>query len=533
MNQRPVTKLLLKGRRLRAPTRLALLISLIVLGLAGVAVAESVTSGEIGPSLHLTGNGHLLHPGRPTDHGRRLPDRQRGRAGRPRSCGSPTAATARTTSRWSIVASGSVIQTLPLPGCYGGVAFAPDGRHAYVSGTPTGSSPTEGPTKGDQGDVIHIFTVDPSTGQGVEGDPAAAAGHERRQRTHQLAAAGVRGRDGAARGPGRLAGRPTTSSWRSTGPTMRSSSTCTRWRRPSCRSAHYPEGVAFDPQGRAYVSNEYDGTLSVIDPASAKVTATITGLGGALGDLASHPEGMVADPQRPAALRRGHQPRPGRGRRHDARDQVTHLVSVARPQGLGTAPTNLAISPDDGTLYSSDAGEDAVAAISLAQRPSTRDASRARRSTSPLSLKTITAYRSQRAKAARRWPGPTGASAARSGRSAALAAPRAMPTAPAGPLRRARRAARPLRTRPPGAAGRAPPLRQAAALPVGALPATAHVDRCAGPSLAQEKLYVDACSRPGRQEAQPSAGPDPPGAGGAAGERRCAAAASPTCPRYR
>ena len=28
----------------------------------------------------------------------------------------------------------------------------------------------------------------------------------------------------------------------------------------------YPYGVVFDPQGRAYVSNEYEGTVSVIDP---------------------------------------------------------------------------------------------------------------------------------------------------------------------------------------------------------------------------------------------------------------------------
>jgi hypothetical protein len=58
-----------------------------------------------------------------------------------------------------------VIQTLPLPGCYGGVAFAPDGRHDYVSGTPKGSSPAEGPTQGNQGDVIHIFAVNSSTAE--------------------------------------------------------------------------------------------------------------------------------------------------------------------------------------------------------------------------------------------------------------------------------------------------------------------------------------------------------------------------------
>jgi hypothetical protein len=48
---------------------------------------------------------------------------------------------------------------------------------------------------------------------------------------------------------------------------------------------------------------------------------------------------------------------------------VTNYVSVGRPQGLGTEPTSLAISPDDTTLYASDAGEDALAAVSLSQRP--------------------------------------------------------------------------------------------------------------------------------------------------------------------
>src|SRR5205807_7044441 len=69
------------------------------------------------------------------------------------------------------LASGSVVQTLPLPGCYGGIAMAPDGLHAYVSGEPAGSSPTEGPTQGDQGDVVHVFSIEPSTGTGAELSP--------------------------------------------------------------------------------------------------------------------------------------------------------------------------------------------------------------------------------------------------------------------------------------------------------------------------------------------------------------------------
>ena len=131
----------------------------------------------------------------------------------------------------------------------------------------------------------------------------------------------------------------------------------------------HPEGVAFDPRGRAYVSNEYAGTLSVLDPVTAKVTTTIAGLGRTLGDLASHPEGMVADPQRPL-LYVAVTNRDLVSVVDTTTHAVTHLISVARPEGIGTAPTNLALSPDDGTLYAADAGEDAVAAISLAARPS-------------------------------------------------------------------------------------------------------------------------------------------------------------------
>src|SRR5262249_6966990 len=80
-------------------------------------------------------------------------------------------------------------------------------------------------------------------------------------------------------------------------------------------------------------------------------------------------------------------------------DTVTHLVSVARPQGLGTAPTNVAISPDEGTLYASDAGEDAVAAISLSQRPSAKKLKRHKRSVAP-SVKKIRRFRAGQVAAA-------------------------------------------------------------------------------------------------------------------------------------
>src|SRR5215212_6543315 len=62
---------------------------------------------------------------------------------------------------------GRVVQTIPLPGANGGIAMAPDGKTAYVSGTPQSTTiydqPPEG-TPGLEGDVIHVFSYSGRTG---------------------------------------------------------------------------------------------------------------------------------------------------------------------------------------------------------------------------------------------------------------------------------------------------------------------------------------------------------------------------------
>ncbi|MEA2481006.1 MAG: hypothetical protein QOJ07_2928, partial [Thermoleophilaceae bacterium] len=83
------------------------------------------------------------------------------------------------------VGSGKVVQTLPIPGGYLGIAFAPDGRHAYVSGLRGDSDAAKG-LKGENGDVVHVYTVDQGDGTATEADPftlpatkdGAAAGDE-------------------------------------------------------------------------------------------------------------------------------------------------------------------------------------------------------------------------------------------------------------------------------------------------------------------------------------------------------------------
>src|SRR5437764_12839252 len=69
------------------------------------------------------------------------------------------------------VRSGAVIQSLPLPGAYGGIAFAPGGRTAYVSGEPIGTSHPSGPVAAPGGDAIHVFALDPQSGPATQAGP--------------------------------------------------------------------------------------------------------------------------------------------------------------------------------------------------------------------------------------------------------------------------------------------------------------------------------------------------------------------------
>ena len=59
---------------------------------------------------------------------------------------------------------------------------------------------------------------------------------------------------------------------------------------------HYPYGAAITRKGKGLVTSETQGTVSVIDLASASVEKTIQ-----VGPHLSHPEGMAIDPEAPAA----------------------------------------------------------------------------------------------------------------------------------------------------------------------------------------------------------------------------------------
>ena len=75
------------------------------------------------------------------------------------------------------------------------------------------------------------------------------------------------------------------------------------------------------------------------------------------------PREIAVDPKSPAP---SSQREPG----HDHRDRhealtVARTLSVERPQGIGTSPTYLSVTPDGCDLLSADSGEDAVAVFAL------------------------------------------------------------------------------------------------------------------------------------------------------------------------
>jgi YVTN family beta-propeller protein len=266
------------------------------------------------------------------------------------------------------VATGAVTQVLPLPGSYGQMAFSADGTRAYVSGTPIGSSVPTGATVGDDGDVIHVFDVDPATGFATEIEPLAVpstSGGSARLNSFPMDLM-----NNLPSGPVGLAVTPDGSKLVvalynadqvAIIDTLSGAAS-------TVSVGAYPFAVGFERSGRfAYVSNAYDSTLSKVDVEAGAVVATVSGLGGPDGDHNAQPQYVLADPTRDVVY--------VAVTNHDGvavvdtgSDSVTNFVSLKRPEGYGTQPVALAIAPDGETLYVANAGENAVVAIALADR---------------------------------------------------------------------------------------------------------------------------------------------------------------------
>ncbi|HEX2016457.1 MAG TPA: alkaline phosphatase family protein [Solirubrobacteraceae bacterium] len=271
------------------------------------------------------------------------------------------------------VATARELQRLPIPGGFVGVALSRDGRRAFVSGEPPDAKPDPA-SKGVNGAVVHTYTVDPHTGRATEGEPIALGG----TRDGQAAADELPPASKvnpwpqglAISGDGRLLVVALTQADQAAIVDLASRHVTL------APVGRYPYAVAMDPRRpRAYVSNEYDGTVSVIDLPGGAPVATI-GVGGTSGDRYAHAEGITVDPvaDRAYVAVTNRDTVAVLDTRHLT---LERLIGVGRPQAGGSAPVAVAVTPDGTTLYAALSDEDALVGISLTARP--RVAPRARR----------------------------------------------------------------------------------------------------------------------------------------------------------
>ncbi len=269
------------------------------------------------------------------------------------------------------LATGKVMQKLPMPGTYGQVIFSADGKTAYASGISKGSSPTSGPTMGDNGDVIHVFLVDTISGTAVEkpiiilptaNNPNSSA------RTNTLPP--------NPNLPSFPVGMALTPDGKTLVVALYSADVVAVINTATgagvtVATGKYPFHVAIERSGRyAYVTNAYDGSLTRVDLTNTGTTAmttTVTGLGGPGGDINAQPQYVLADPKSDT-LYVAVTNQDGIAVVNSATNTVIKFISLKRPEGYGTQPTALALAPDGGTLYVSLAGDNAVAAIALTTR---------------------------------------------------------------------------------------------------------------------------------------------------------------------
>jgi YVTN family beta-propeller protein len=352
-------------------TRLARALATIaaVLAFSGVAWAAGTQLGVIGPSNGIQPTGRKLNPvgkltqlgnfptgGALTSNGRFLWTLSTGRARNDIRIVRVQASSSQKV--------GEVVQTIQMPGLSGGIAMSPDGRTAYVSGVPDSphkdqQAPADVPGK--EGDVIHVFTYDGNTGiaqrDGVIPVPPPSSAQPYQDFPPGTAKRSWP-RDIAVSPDGR-----TLLVALNLADSAAIIDTATRAVR-YVDVGHYPYGAAITNDGRfGLVTSETQGTVSVINLAAGSVTKSIQ-----VGPHLSHPEGMAVDPKAPLAFVA-----------NASQDviavidtdtfTVKRTLSVGRPQGQGTTPTYVSVTPDGCNLLSADSGEDAVAIFALSAAP--------------------------------------------------------------------------------------------------------------------------------------------------------------------
>jgi DNA-binding beta-propeller fold protein YncE len=166
--------------------------------------------------------------------------------------------------------TGRVLQTIPMPGLSGGIAMARDGRTAYVSGvadSPFADQKAPPGTPGLKGDVIHVFTYSPKTGLAKRAGVIPVPPPSNAKAPQSFPPTGT----GALSWPRDLAiskdGRTLVAALN-----LADSAAIVDTRAKTATNVtvgSYPYGAAITRDGKnALVSNESDGTVSVIDLAT-------------------------------------------------------------------------------------------------------------------------------------------------------------------------------------------------------------------------------------------------------------------------
>jgi len=340
---------------------------------ATATAAYSLTStGVIGPDLHELGNGRVLTPAGEMTQVGNFPT---GGALTPDGRFYWAVSTGRGQNDIRIVdvEHSTVVQTIVVPGASGGIVMDPARPVAYISGVANSPHADESHPNlpGAQGDVVEAFGYDATTGlahydhlvavpppagspipQGIADVPGLEGPPQNFPPTNQTRLSW----------PDRLAVSPD-------GKTLlvplnladhaaiisTATNTVTY-----VGVGHYPYGAAILPDGKTgLVSNETDGTVSVIDLVAGTKVADIT-----VGPQLSHPEAITVDPRT--------------GRAYVVLANTDHVVaidtatrtvvgdlSLERPQGLGVAPVALAIDGAHQRLYVAEEGGDDLAVLDV------------------------------------------------------------------------------------------------------------------------------------------------------------------------
>jgi DNA-binding beta-propeller fold protein YncE len=261
---------------------------------------------------------------------------------------------------------GEVVQTIPMPGLSGGIAMAPDGRTAYVSGVPDSGhadQKVDASVPGRNGDVVHVFTYNRGTGiadrNGVIPVPPPAGAPAYQDFPPSATAKRSWPRDIAVSPDGR-----TLLVALNLADYAAIVDTATRSVRYAA-AGHYPYGAAISRDGkRGLITSETEGKVTVIDLATGAFAGDVQ-----VAPRLSHPEGMATDPKSDRVFV-ANANQDTIAVINTQTYKVDKMLSVARSEGVGTFPTYLSVTPDGCDLLSADSGEDAVAvfAISTAKR---------------------------------------------------------------------------------------------------------------------------------------------------------------------